>query len=145
MLPAVFLRSDDELIASGPIDYAAAGILRHVWIRSLRRPAAVPNFLGCPCGRVCHPNGPRIRLVRGNEETLGRVSRFGGPPNKSDTLPVQRPRRIAIGIDRRGHELHGLHCTVIDSDECVVRSGGDEGQPASIRRPLGIEVLSAHK
>src|SRR5712692_1153709 len=78
MLPTVFLGSDDELIAGGPIDYAAAGILRHVRKRSLRRHAAVPYFLGRRCGGFCHPDSPRMRFVRSNEEALGRVSRLRG-------------------------------------------------------------------
>src|SRR3989454_7836664 len=145
MLPAVFLGSDDKLIAGGPIDYAAAGILRHVWERSLRRHAAMPYFFSRPYSRLCYPDGPRMRFVRSNEEALGRVSRLRGSPNKSDTLPLQRPRGITVGIDRWRHELHSLRCNIIDSDECVVRSSRDEGQPASVRRPLWIGVLPAHK
>ncbi len=145
MLPAVFFGSDDELIAGGPIDYATAGILRHVRKRSLRRHAAVPYFLGRRCGGFCHPDSPRMRFVRSNEEALGRVSRLRGSSNKGDALSVQRPCRITVGIDRRRHELHSLRCNIIDSDERVVRSSGDERQPASIWRPLRIEVLPAHK
>src|SRR5712692_3017785 len=132
MLPAVFFGSDDELIAGGPIDYATAGILRHVRKRSLRRHAAVPNFFSRFRGSVRDPYGPRMRFVRSNEEALGSVSRLRLPPNKSDALPVQRPRGITVGIDRWCHELHSLRCNIIDSDECVVRSSGDEGQPATI-------------
>src|SRR5229473_4970302 len=44
MLPAVFFRSDHQLIASGPIDDAAAGIARHVGVGSLRRGTAMPDF-----------------------------------------------------------------------------------------------------
>src|SRR5712692_1657253 len=145
MLPAVFLGSDDQLIVGGPIDHASAGVFRHIWKRSLRRCAAVPNFFRRGSSGVCHPNGPRMRSVRSNEDAPGRVSRLRGTPDESDALPVQRPRGITVGIDGGRHELHGLRCNIIDSDECVVRSSGDERQPASIWRPLRIEVLAAHK
>src|SRR6266446_10587289 len=117
MLPAVLFGSDDKLIAGGPIDNAAAGILCHVRIRSFRRRAAVPYFLSRSGGSVRDPDGPRVRFVRSNEEALGCVSRLGGPPNESDVLSVQRPRGITVGIDRWRHELHSLCCNIVDSDE----------------------------
>src|SRR5260370_35234647 len=127
MLPAVFFGSDDELIADGPIDYTTSSLLRHVWKRSLRRRAAVPYFFGRSGGGVRDPYGPRMRLIRGKEEALGRISRLPRSPHKGDAPSVQRPRRITIGIDRWAHEFHGLSRNVIDGDECVVRSNGDEG------------------
>src|SRR5216684_7136414 len=37
VLPAVFFRNDYQLIAGGPMDYAASGIASHVRVGSLRR------------------------------------------------------------------------------------------------------------
>src|SRR5216684_2337381 len=48
--------------------------------RSLRRRAAVPHFSCCSRGGIRNPDGPRMRLVRGNEVALRRVSRSRRPP-----------------------------------------------------------------
>src|SRR5712691_2607054 len=96
MLPAVFLRGDHQLIVGGPVDYAAARVARHGWIRTRRRRAAVPNFAGLRRGRVRRPDGPRMRFVRRNEIALRGVALFRWTPHKRDALSVQRPDGLTI-------------------------------------------------
>ena len=132
MQPPIFFRSDDQSIASGPVDDAASGIFGHVRKRSLRRRAAVPDFVSCSRGDIRDPDGPTVRLIRRNKETLRLVSRFGGPPHESDTLAVERPRGIGVGIHRRRDELNRFGGNVIDADEGVIGSRGHESQTASI-------------
>src|SRR5260370_38413537 len=138
MLPAVLFGSDDKLIAGSPIDDAAAGVFRHVGIRSLRRrAAAVPNLFGRSRGGIGDPDGPRMRFVRSNEEALRCVSRLGGSSNKSDALSVERPQGITCGIDRWRHELHGLRGEIIHSNIIGFRYGGGQGPGALIRYTIG--------
>src|SRR6266849_8815843 len=67
MLPAVFFRSNHQLIASGPIDDAAAGIALHIGVGSLRCGTAMPDFFCRACRRVGCPDGPEMRFVRSDE------------------------------------------------------------------------------
>src|SRR5260370_14381312 len=96
MLPAVFLRGDHQLIVRNPVDYAAARVARHGWIRTLRRRAAVPDFAGLRRDRVRHPDCPRMRFVRRNEIAFRSIALFRWTPHKRDALSVQRPDGLTI-------------------------------------------------
>src|SRR5260370_29413100 len=118
MLPAVLFGSDDKLIAGSPIDDAAAGVFRHVGIRSLRRrAAAVPNLFGRSRGGIGDPDGPRMRFVRGNEEALRCVSRLGGSSNKNDALLAEHQQGPTARIDPLPLELPRLSGGKIHSNK----------------------------
>src|SRR5260370_7616993 len=103
LLPPVFFGRDDDLIAEGQIYYPTASLLRHVWKRSLRRGAAVPHFFGRSGGGVRDPDGPRMRLIRGNEEALGRISRLPRSPPKAHAPSFQHPPSITHQTDHSPH------------------------------------------
>src|SRR6266571_3148541 len=132
MLPAIFFGGHHQLIVGGPIEDATAGIFSHVRTRTLWRHAAAPDFFCGSCRGVGNPNGPRVRFIRRDEEALRGVAWLGRTPHEGNSFSIQRPNKIAVGIDRRRDELNCLCGYVVDANEAVIAACGNEGQLAAI-------------
>ena len=133
MLPAVFFGSHYQLIVSGPIEDATAGIARHIGIGALGRGAAMPNFFCRGCSGVGDPDGPRMRFIGRDKISLRRVSRFGWSAHKCNVLSVQRPYRIPVTIHGWRDILDAVCSYVVDGDESVIAAPSYKRQFFSIR------------
>src|SRR5215472_13612837 len=70
VLPAIFFGGYDQLIVSGPIQDASAGVFRHIRKGALGRGAAVPAFFCGTGSDVRNADCPGMRFVRRNKKTL---------------------------------------------------------------------------
>src|ERR1700756_2065465 len=144
MLPAVVLGSDQQTAVGCPANNTAASVASHVRVRPLRRATAVPNFARAARRRVRHPNRPRVRLIGLKKIANRRVAWLSGTPDKGNTLTVRRPDRVAVGIDAGSNEMHGLCRHVVNTDEAMIGTGGNEDQLRTVGRPFFRMILAAH-
>ena len=144
MLPAILFGGHQQLIVGSPVQHASAGIIGHVGKRALGRSAAMPyRFCGAR-GGVGNPDGPGVRLIRGDEKALRGVALLSRPAHKRDAFAVGRPDKVAVGIHRRRNERNGFRGHIVQRDKAVVAAHGYEREFAAIRRPVRIKITSAH-
>src|SRR5262249_28884935 len=84
VLPAVSLAGHDDCVVCGVANYAAAGVVGHVRKRIVGFVATVPDFFCGGGGDIGEPDGPRMRAVRLDEITFGRIARHSGLADKRD-------------------------------------------------------------
>src|SRR5206468_424653 len=97
---------------------ASTGAQRSEWV--VGRPVRVPD---APL--------PLMRLL---------TERRPWPADERDALSVRGPRGAGVVIDARRQELYLARAHVVDADERVVHTIGDEGELRSVGRPLHIAI-----
>src|ERR1700676_4980302 len=146
MLPSILFAGEYQAIVGGPVENTAAGVVGDVGERSWRCGGAVPDFVGRGGRNVGYPDGPGMRPIGLDEIALRGVTRFGGPADKGDVLAIERPRRIAVGVNAGRQKADVLRPDVIHGDETVIASAGNESQARAVGRPLfGVVLASDHQ
>src|ERR1700726_1936916 len=128
MLPSILFAGEYQAIVGGPVENTAAGVVGHVGERSWRCGGAVPDFVGRGGRNVGYPDGPGMRPIGLDEIALRGVPGFGGAADEGDALAIERPRRIAGGVNPGRQKADAVRREVIHGDETVIASAGNEGQ-----------------
>ena len=145
MLPAVLFARENDCVVRRPVNNSTSRIHNHIRKRILQLFATVPDLFCIRTRGIRHPNRPRMRTIRLNKVTFGRIPGDSRPAHERNLLSITRPFSIRIAVHGRRNEVNGFCAHVVYADKAVIAAFRNEKQLAAVWRPTLSSICAANE